>query len=364
MNRMEDHISCFGVFIVQFALVIAGCQSNPAGPSGSTPEAPTGVYVINEGNFQRGNSSLTFYIPDSNKAFQNVFALANARDLGDAGNGIAIYGGKAYIVVSGSQKVEVISTVDHKSVGTLQMPGQRTPYDIVILNDAKAYVTNLMDSSITGFNPSTLQVVFDRIKVGANPQGIASANGKLYVCNSGFGYDNTVTVLNAGTGALIKTIVVGDSPSQVGVGPNNVVIVKCDGKSDYGNSANDTPGSISVINADNDVIIIKAILPLVTYGHPGRMTVSSKGYGYFPGKTGIIRFSFTASTLNVEGTPFVTTAAWQPYSLAIDDATDRLYATDAKDYVQSGEVVVFDSKGVEYKRFAAGIIPGAIAFKQ
>jgi YVTN family beta-propeller protein len=358
---MKNCISISAACLFPVIVMIAGCQSNPAGPSGSTPGAPTGVYVINEGNFQRGNSSLTFYMPDSNKAFQNVFTLANGRDLGDTGNEIAVYGSRAYIVVSGSQKIEVISTVDHKSVGTLQLPGQRTPYDIVVLSDAKAYITNIMDSSVTAFNPSTLQVVFDRIRVGANPQGIASANGKIYVCNSGFGYDNTVTVLNAGTGALIKTIVVGDSPSEVGVGLNNVVIVKCDGRSDYANPANDTPGTIAVINSENDAIVIKAILPVVTYGHPGRMTVSSKGYGYFAGKTGIIRFSFTASTLNVEGTPF---AAMQSYSLAIDDVTDRLYATDPKDYVQSGEVVVFDSKGIEYKRFPAGIIPGAIAFKQ
>ena len=358
---MKNRNSIFAGCLFLTIATLAGCQSNPAGPSGSAPGAPTGVYVINEGNFQRGNATLTFYMPDSNKAFQNVFALANGRDLGDTGNDIAVFGGKAYIVVSGSQKVEVISTVDHKSAGTFQMSGQRTPYDIVVLSDAKAYVTNLMDSSITCFNPSTLQVVFDRIKVGANPQGIAMANGKLYVCNSGFGYDNSVTVLNAGTGTLIKTIVVGDSPSEVGVGLDNVVIVKCDGKSDFSNSANDTPGTIAVINSDNDVIIIKAILPLVTYGHPGHMTVSSKGYGYFGGKTGIIRFSFTGSTLNVEGTPFST---MQAYGLTVDDATDRLYATDPKDYVQTGEVVVYDSKGVEYKRFAAGIIPGAIAFKQ
>lgn len=341
--------------------LIAGCRSNPAAPSGSTPTAPKGVYVVNEGNFQRANASLTFYLPDSSKAYQNVFALANGRDLGDTGNDIAINGDKAYIVVSGSQKIEVISTVDHKSVGTLKLPGRRTPYDIVVLSDAKAYVTNLLDSSVTAFNPSTLQIVFDRIKVGANPQGIAGSNGKIYVCNSGFGYDNTITVLNAGTGALIKTVVVGDSPSQVGVGPNNVVVVKCDGKSDFANSANDTPGSISIINSENDVVITKIILPLVTYGHPGRMSVSSKGYGYFSGKPGIIRFSYTSSTLSIEGTPF---SAMQAYSLTIDDMTDRLYATDPKDYVQLGEVALIDSKGIEIKRFTAGIIPGAIAFKQ
>ena len=358
---MKNRIGNLWALVLAFVVTMGGCQSNPAGPSGSTPGATTGVYVVNEGNYQRGNATLTFYIPDSNKAYQNVFALANGRDLGDTGNDIVIYGDKAYIVVNGSQKVEVISTADNKSVGTLQLPGQRSPYKIVILSDAKAYVTNLMDSSVTAFNPSTLQIVFDRIKVGLNPQGIATANGKLYVCNSGFGSDNTVTVLNAGTGALIKTMVMSDSPSEVGVGPNSVVIVKCDGKSDYTSSANDTPGSISVIDTDNDVIVAQAILPLATYGHPGRMTVSSKGYGYFNGKTGIIRFSFTSSTLNVGGTPFST---MQAYGLAIDDVTDRLYATDPKDYVQLGEVAIIDSKGIEMKRFTTGIIPGAIAFKR
>lgn len=340
---------------------LSGCRSTPTEPSGGTPEATGGVYVVNEGNFMRGNSTLTFYLPDSNKAFQDVFALANGRNLGDTGNDIVLCGGKAYIVVSGSQKIEVISVADNKSVGTLTFSGQRNPYKLVVLNDARAYVTNLSDTTVTAFNPSTLQIINDRIRVGKNPEGIAGANGKLYVCNSGFGGDSTVTVLNASTGGLIKTIYLDVSPSEVGVGPNNEVIVKCDGKSDYANSDNDTPGSISVINSDNDVVIIKAMLPLPTYGHPGKMTVGNKGYGYFVGKTGIIRFSFTGSTLSVEGTPFSTV---QAYSLAVDDATDRIYATDAKDYVQAGEVAILDSKGVELKRFTAGIIPGAIAFKR
>jgi hypothetical protein len=107
--------------------------------------------------------------------------------------------------------------------------------------------------------------------------------------------------------------------------------------------------------------VIKAILPLATYGHPGKMVVGSKGFGYFVGKTGIIRFSFTGTTLSIEGTPFSTI---QAYSLTLDNATDRLYATDAKDYVQLGEVAILDSQGKEIKRFTAGIIPGAIAFKQ
>jgi YVTN family beta-propeller protein len=342
-------------------LSAAGCRSNPSGPSGDTPINTTAVYVVNEGNYQRGNSSLTVYLPDSNKAYQDVFALANGRKLGDTGNDIVIYGGKAYIVVNGSQRIEVISVATNKTIGTIALPGQRDPYRLVILNDAKAFFTNVSDTSVTEFNPSTLQIVSDRIKVGLNPMGITSANGKIYVCNSGFGFDSTVTVLNATNGALIKTVVVGDSPSEIGVGPNNEVIVKCDGRSDYNKPANDTPGSISKINTDNDVVISKVTLPLATYGHPGRMTISSKGIGFFHAKNGVFKFTYSGSIIEVGGTPVSTIAG---YGIAFDDATDHLYVTDPRDYVQPGDVYVLNVNGATLKQFLGGIIPGAIAFKR
>ncbi|TSA18494.1 YncE family protein, partial [bacterium] len=61
------------------------------------------------------------------------------------------------------------------------------------------------------------------------------------------------------------------------------------------------------------------------------------------------------------GTPFATVAG---YGLAYDDATDRLYVTDAKDYTQPGDVYVFDVDGLQKAKFQAGVIPGAIAFKR
>jgi hypothetical protein len=359
-NQVYEFTKSFQILLISI-IVFCGCRTSPTEPSSLTPQSTTAVYVVNEGNFQRGNSSLTVYLPDSNKAYQDVFSAANGRNLGDTGNDIVIYGGKAYIVVNGSQKVEVISLANNKSIGTLNLPGQRSPYKLTILNDSKAYVTNLSDTSVTEFNPSTLQIVTGRIKVGLNPMGIAAANGKVYVCNSGFGYDSTVTVFNATTGGLIRTVVVGDSPSEIGVGPNNEVVVKCDGRSDYSNSANDTPGSILKLNSDNDVIISKAILPLQTYGHPGRMTISSKGVGYFQAKTGVIKFTYSGSTLSIGGNPFATIAG---YGLTYDDALDRLYVTDPRDYVQPGQVIIFDSKGAEVNRFTTGIIPGSIGFKQ
>jgi len=54
----------------------------------------------------------------------------------------------------------------------------------------------------------------------------------------------------------------------------------------------------------------------------------------------------------------------QPYGLAYDEVGMLLYAADAKDYVQAGQVIGMNVSGVEQFRFAAGIIPGSIAFKR
>ena len=347
--------------LIVAAFQLFGCRSNPTAPPVETPVAVAGVYVVNEGNFMRGNSTLTLYLPDSAKAYQDVFTSANGRPLGDTGNDIVYYAGKIYIVVSGSQKIEVISATDQKSTGTFVIPGQRNPYKLVIVNDARAFVTNLSDTTITSFNPSTLQIITDRIRVGKNPQGIVYANGKIYVCNSGFGFDSTVTVLNATTGSLIRTIVVGESPSEIGVGANNEVFVKCDGRFDYGDPTRDTPGSIVAINSDNDVVINKAILPLTTFGHPGRMTVGSKGYGFFVSKNGIQQFRFFNSQIEIDVKLLSPLSA---YGLTLDDTGNLLYATDAKDYVQNGDVYVYDLQGVQKAKFQAGVIPGAMAFKR
>jgi hypothetical protein len=350
--------SLFSVLLVVTALLF-GCRSNPTAPSTETPNAATGVYVVNEGNIMRGNSSLTLYLPGSAKTYGDVFAAANGRPLGDTGNDIAILAGKVYIVVSGSQKIEVISAEDQRSVGTLVFPGQRTPYRLAIVNESRAFVTNLYDTTVTCFNPSTLQIIGDRVRVGRNPQGIAYANGKIYVCVSGFGYDSTVVVFNATTGASIKTVAVGDSPNDIGVGANNVVYVKCDGRSDYNDSSKDTPGSLVAINSDNDVIITKAVLPLATYGHPGRLTVGSKGYGFFASKNGIHQFRLYNSLIEINVTLIASLPA---YGLTLDDTADLLYATDAKDYVQNGDVYIFDLQGKQKAKFQAGVIPGALAF--
>ena len=358
MKQMNVALVVTLAFTIQF---ITGCKNNnnPADSSNPIPALTKGVYVLNEGNFGRSNASLTFYSLDSNQAFQDVFGSVNKRPLGDTGNDIVIYGTKGFIVVNQSHKIEVISTEDNTSLGTIQLPN-KSPRCIAVVNAAKAYVTNWGDNSVSIFNPTTFAVEKDSIAVGNAPEGIIVVNGKVYVCNSGWGSDSTLTVIDAATDKIIKHIIVGKGPETLGVDASGDIFVQCSGYSDWSNPANDSPGSISVIDAAADTVKSTIAMPLDIFGHPGEIAVSKNGYAMIKVKNGVAKID-TKSNLFVSNS-FIT--AHSAYSIAVDDVTNYIYVSDAKSYTEDGEVKIYNSAGSEIAKFAAGIIPGDFAFKR
>jgi DNA-binding beta-propeller fold protein YncE len=352
---------CRALLCLLLGLLIAGCTSSPTAPQPEIGTVTTGVYIVNEGNYTRDNATLSFYIPDSNRVYPDIFSAANGRPLGDVANDMVLFGDRGYIVVNNSQTIEVISLLDQKSVGAFVVPGSKSPYKMVIVNSSKAYVTNLYDNSLTEFDPTSLQMIQERILVGNNPEGIALANGKLYVCDSGLGADSSLTVVDPTQDVAVNTIIVGRSPSEIAADASGDVVVKCDGSFNFNDPNRDTPGSLVLVDPRTDAVLSTVVLPLGVYGHPGKMTLSSNGYGYFVGKSGIMRFDIGNGTITVNPTPFATVSA---YGLAIDDASNRLYVTDAKDYVQPGDVLVYGQDGQQVAQFEAGIIPGTIVFRR
>src|SRR3990172_2501093 len=122
-------------------LSLTGCKTSGTDTPPETPPHTKGVYVLNEGNFGRPNSTLSFYVPDSNSTYQDVFGTVNSRSIGDTGNDIVLFGTKGFIVVNNSHKVEIFSTENNASLGTVQLPN-KSPRHIAVASETKAYVTN------------------------------------------------------------------------------------------------------------------------------------------------------------------------------------------------------------------------------
>ncbi|HMM12265.1 MAG TPA: YncE family protein, partial [Bacteroidales bacterium] len=153
------------------------------------------MYVLNEGLFNMNNSTITLFDPESRSALTDYFEITNGRKMGDTGNDMAIYGGKLYVVLSGSSQVEVMAAATGKSLRQIPLfDGQRArqPRAIAFL-DRHAFIA-CFDGTVIALDTASLQITGMAI-AGSNPDGITVAGGKLYVSNSGGlnfpHYDNT-----------------------------------------------------------------------------------------------------------------------------------------------------------------------------
>ena len=342
-------------FLLLFAAtIISSCSKTPVGPGGGTvlPKASV-VYVVNEGNFGKGNSTLTAYYPDSNKAVTDVFKLVNGRNLGDTGNDIAISNGKAYIVVNNSDKVEVVDPGSVLSLGTIYYKAGTSPYRIAIdPQDNRGFVSDLYTGTVSVINLVTNTLESDTITVGANPYGIAYVSGKVFVANSGFGAGRTVSVIDAASEKVVRTITVGDNPTEIVPDGYGNIWVVC-----QGNYNPDTPGKIFIVDLNTYTVSDSVYIG----GHPGKIaTDQQQNAAYLIADSSVIKLSLQSH--QIMNRNFITGSY---YGIAVDQATCQIYLTDPKDYVTNGVVYIYSDAGVyTTKMFTAGIIPDAMAFQR
>ena len=61
-----------------------------------------GLFICNEGNFQYGNATLSYYNPETKTVQNEIFYRANAMKLGDVCQSMIIRDGIGWVVVNNS----------------------------------------------------------------------------------------------------------------------------------------------------------------------------------------------------------------------------------------------------------------------
>ena len=115
-----------------------------------------GLFITNEGNFQYGNASLSYYDPETKQVQNEVFFRANGMKLGDVAQSMTIYDNKGWVVVNNSHVIFAIDLNTFKEVGRIE--NLTSPRYIHFLSDEKAYVTQLWDNRIFIINPRTYEI--------------------------------------------------------------------------------------------------------------------------------------------------------------------------------------------------------------
>lgn len=375
-----------GLLLLCGVLVFAACQKAPVPSKDATldgvPVDVSGIstsarklFVLNEGGMGSNNSTLDFLRFEDGKYITGAFQKMNpdaGAGLGDVGNDIAVNGQELWMVINNSGIVEVVSAQDETEIAAITVP---TPRNIAfdgkyayVTSWAGAYATYGADYSISDFKNPKGQVyrinlstkkVEGTVEVGYQPEGIAVYNGKVYVANSGgissqvapsYSYDNTLSIIDASTFTVQKTVEV-----QV-----NLKNVYSDGK-----------GHIYVTTLGN-YWDVHSGLYMVSASAPDQVTKISDYVSVSALNDGTVYCIGTDSEFDWSGAPHVYTAwsvtdgAKKALSLSIQEATpyglavlnaDTFFVADAGDYFNPGSVACY-YKGSRRWSVTAGGCPG------
>ena len=342
------------------ALAFTSCKEDEQQKEKPVPEADYDVWVVNEG-FNRNNASITAYCTSDGSLSADYFSAKNGRGLGDVANDILIYGSKAYVVVNVSSTVEILSVKTGKSLQQISMIHNGTPRQPrrVCTGNGKVYVC-CFDGSVHRIDTATLSIDASGT-AGSNPDGICYSNGKIYVSNSGGlnypNYDSTVSVLDAQTLALEKTLNVRINPTRCLSDSYGHVWVLSPGNYD------NIPACIQCIDAQKDTVVRtfeEAEANDFTIG-PNALYLLCVHFAKGGGNKAVCK-SITTSGLQEAGILFEKSGMQTPYGISMQESNGYIWITDAFNYSSNGDVYAFDETGVQKHKFEAGTCPKRAVF--
>lgn len=330
------------------------------------------VFIINQGNFGYGNSSLSYYDPVAKTVINNVFYGTNGLPLGDVANSMTVRDSLGYIVVNNSGKIYIINENTFKYVG--KITGFTSPRNICFISDTKAYVTDMYSKSIQIVNPQTMQIT-DSINIdNHDPDFTQHTSEQVVLYNdlafvNSWSYDDKILVINTSTDKIVDSITVTKQPNTMVLDKNNHLWVLSDGGysgSPYGQ----VKAALTEIDAKSKQILKTftfsniAASPTGLCMNPTRDTLyylNPSVYGATISLPGI--YAMSVNDQSLPATPVINQDNKSFYALGVDPGNGTVYVSDAMDYTQSGKVFVYSPNGQVEDSITAGIIPGGFCFK-
>lgn len=338
-----------GISIFLIAQVFSSCKSDKPDEKVETPIVTTSrsVYICNEGNFQFGNASISYYNPTQNQCTEDLYKANNNRSLGDVCQSMCIYNGKAYIVVNNSHKIEVVNLTTFQWIATIN--GFNSPRYFLPINNSKAYVTDLYDNRIAIIDLNT-NIISNYISCIGWTEELKMIMGKVFVTNQS---SDKLFEINPLNDQISDSIPISFGGNSVVEDKHGNLWVLCGGNS------NSTGGLYQIDPITNS--IEKSFHFASNTINPWRLKINSTNDTLYWINNGVYRMSIQDISLPTNS--FIAQTGVNYYGLGIDPETNDIYVSDAIDYVQKGVVYRYKSNGTIITTFRAGIIPGEFYFR-
>lgn len=332
------------------ALVLWGCRKDkPEDPldHAGTTIAEHGVFITNEGNFQWGNASVSFFDKETQAVIEDAYGPANGTSIGDVCQSMVLHNGKGYVVMNNSGKVVVVDPGSFAELAVIT--GFQSPRYFLPVGGNKAYVTDyyagkiavvdLVNNTITGHIPSS-----------GTTQEMALTGGKAYVVNETRG---EVHVIDPVTDAVTDTIVVSKGANSIVVDANGKLWVACTGGGGTAPSLKRIDPATATVEAGFNYAN--------SANNPWRLRINGTADTLYFFKGGLYRMAIGDESAPVSA--FIPANDRNLYGLGVDPSDGTIYLADALDYTQRGVIYRYRPDGSLLGTFHVGINPSGFCFK-
>jgi YVTN family beta-propeller protein len=338
------------------AAIIAACKKPEDQRIDPQIDFSKGTYILNEGAFGSGNSSVT-YVSEDGVRTGNVFNAQNNSSLGDVATHMHIKDGMMFLVLNNSAQVTVLNLKTFTTTGVIT--GCDYPRQFLAVSDSQGVISNGSFAGQVLVVDLQTNDVTQTIDVGKGPEAMLVKDDKLYVTNSGgWDLDSTVSVINLNTMTVEATIQVGHRPNAIETDEQGRIWVLCSGETFYDDQwavTGHSPASLVVV--DNDIVVAEYEI-LENGDHPLSFAHSGEDQFYLV-SGGLYSFDATdvvpSLQLIAEG-PFNKVSAGPHYS--------QMWVTESPDYVSSNSVFLYNSAGEQIEEIEAGIAPVQVIVKE
>ena len=342
-------------------LVLASCEPADLGGNDSLVVSDPDVLILCEGLDGANNASITAYRSDTKQLTGEYYLKQNGQYLGDTGQDILYHDGHLYVSVYGSSYIAKLD-LEGRELTRYSFSAEEGQPRYLAAEGEYLYVT-LYSGQVAKMKASDLSVV-DYAPVGKNPEDIVVHKNLLLVANSGWGYDNTVSIIDMGTFKSVASITVEWNPQQFVLSGDSVYLLANGQYDEYWNC--DYPvQSINV--AERTARTIAHATKAVAY--EGTLYLCNSVTDWATYETTNEFFTYDVSTSAVDRTSFLQgdteeVTSNSVYMMELNPTNGDIYiGLSGNKFVSSGMVHRYNSDGQLIHRFdVQGANPNQVAF--
>lgn len=354
------NIFFFSAVLFHAALSLTGCMEWDYGEETEDFDATgNGLFICNEGNFQYGNATLSYYDPATNQVQNEVFFRANGMKLGDVAQSMTIYDNKGWIVVNNSHVIFAIDLNTFKLLGHIE--DLTSPRYIHFVNDEKAYVTQIWDNRIFIVNPKKyeitgyIQVPDMTMESGSTEQMVQY--GKYVFCNC-WSYQNRILKIDTETDEVVDQLTVGIQPTSLVLDKYDKLWTVTDGGYEGSPFGYEAPALYKI---DAATFTVEKQWKFKLGDAPSEIQLNGERDKLYWINNDIWCMDVTDNRVPVR--PFLDYRDTKYYGLTVNPVNGEVYVADAIDYQQQGMIYRYSPEGKLIDDFNVGIIPGAFCWK-